>query len=138
MLKFALSLLVSVLANVAFAAPVCPAFPYDLNEEEGVRELRSFGIDEETELTALQATQVLQVAQWMAKNNDEAAPKTTAAAVKYLAEGSEGGDISYLVFKFENVIYVQVVSYPGGNSYGLVFKGSTAIAERTDGDVTCL
>jgi hypothetical protein len=137
MLKFAVAILFSIVAGPAFALQ-CPAFPYDLSEEKGVRELRSFRIDESTSLTALQAKQVLATAEWSAKYNGVPAPTTSAEAVKFLAEGSEGGDIYYLVFRFDSKLYVRVTSYPGGNPYGLVFSGETAIATVQDGDVDCL
>jgi hypothetical protein len=140
MLKSLLVVALLFTAQVASAsAPTCPAFPYDLSEEEGVKELRTLSIDQESKLTALQAEQLIQTAKWYKseyKGSDEQ-PMTAQEAIAYLADSSEGGDILITVFKFEAKVYTIVQAFPGGNPYGLVFKGRTALAERTDGDVTC-
>ena len=117
-----------------FAEPVCD-FPYDLAEEEGVVELKTTVVTETTRLSSLQKSQIIITA----KRYAERAPRTMtiSMAIKDLMENSEGGDLYYKVFKFKNKKYNLVQYYPGGNPYGLVFKGTEIVAERTDGDLNC-
>lgn len=117
-----------------FAEPVCD-FPYDLSEEEGVRDLRTVVVTENTRLTSLQKSQIIITA----RHYSNPAPRTMtiAKAIESLMSNSEGGDLYYRVFKFKNVVYSIVEHYPGGNAYGLVFKGTEIVAERTDGDLNC-
>lgn len=117
-----------------FAEPVCD-FPYDLAEEEGVIELKTTVVDATTRLSKLQESQIIITA----KRYAERAPRTMTIqmALKELMDNSEGGDLYYKVFKFKNKKYNLVQYYPGGNPYGLVFKGTEIVAERTDGDLNC-
>jgi hypothetical protein len=117
-----------------FAEPVCD-FPYDLSEDEGVQEVSWTGIDASSRLSALQKKQIIITA----KRYAERAPRTMtlAMAIDLLSDNSEGGDLSYMVFRFKGKTYNLVQHYPGGNPYGLVFKGTEIVAERTDGDLNC-
>lgn len=117
-----------------FAEPVCD-FPYDLSEEEGVVELQTTVVTETTRLSSLQKSQIIMTA----KRYAERVPRTMtiAMAIESLMSNSEGGDLYYKVFKFKNKKYNLVQYYPGGNPYGLVFKGTEIVAERTDGDLNC-
>ena len=117
-----------------FAEPVCD-FPYDLSEEEGVRDLRTVVVTENTQLTSLQKSQIIKTA---THYTDRAVRNMTIKmAIKSLMSNSEGGDLYYRVFKFKNVVYSIVEHYPGGNAFGLVFKATEIVAERTDGDLNC-
>lgn len=131
----ALFLALTVLFSMnVFAEPVCD-FPYDLSEEEGVRDLRTVVVTENTRLTSLQKSQIIKTA---THYTDRAVRNMTIKmAIKSLMSNSEGGDLYYRVFKFKNTVYTMVEHYPGGNPYGLVFKGTEIVAERTDGDLNC-
>lgn len=129
----------AVAAPKALAAkPACPEFPYDMTEEEGVKQLRHADIYETTRLTPLQGHQMLATAKWYSQMWNEPTLTDAASAVKFLKEGSEGADLYYKVFRYQGVVYTQVLFYPGGNPYGLIFKGRHALAAQTDGDVGCL
>jgi uncharacterized Fe-S cluster-containing radical SAM superfamily enzyme len=133
-MKSLIFVLVALFSMNVFADPVCD-FPYDLSEEEGVRDLRTVVVTENTRLTSLQQTQIIITA----KHYSERVPRTMTikTAIKSLMSNSEGGDLYYRVFKFKNVVYSIVEHYPGGNAFGLVFKGTEIVAERTDGDMNC-
>lgn len=114
------------------ASPVCD-LPYDLAEEEGVVEISTTVITKAAGLSKLQKNQIIATAKrYTGKNR-----VTITAAINDLMENSEGGDLYYKVFKFKNVRYTMVEYYPGGNPYGVVFKGLEAVAHRTDGDLNC-
>jgi len=117
-----------------FAEPVCD-FPYDLSEDEGVRDLRTVVVTDSSRLTSLQKTQIIITAKHYAAR----VPRTMTIdmAIESLRGNSEAGDLYYRVFRFKNTLYTMVEYYPGGNSFGLVFKGTEIVAERTDGDLNC-
>ena len=60
-------------------------------------------------------------------------------AVKTLLEGSEGEEAYVKFFTFKGVKYTTVHSYPGGNSYGPIFKeGSNKLfASNGDDSISC-
>jgi hypothetical protein len=131
-----LMLMISLLFSfTALAAPVCD-FPYDLAEEEGVKELSWVGIDASTRLTALQQKQVIETAKRMSDERVPARP-TLKWAINSLSSNSEGGDITMMIFRFRGSVYTIIQSYPGGNPVGVVYKGLEAVALRSDGDLSC-
>lgn len=134
-LLFVLSLFMSF---SVFANPVCD-FPYDLAEEDGVRELTSMSITKTTRLTRLQKLQVTETARRSLIEAEVQIPARfgITQAIESLSENSEGGDVYLTVFRFKGVVYTIVQYYPGGNPYGYVFKGATVVARRTDGDLLC-
>ncbi len=117
-----------------FAEPVCD-FPYDLSEDEGVTDLRTIVVMPTTRLTSLQKTQIITTAKHYA--NTTPRTMTLPIAIKELMRNSEAGDVYIKIFKFKNTVYSIVEHYPGGNAFGLVFKGTKIVAERTDGDLNC-
>jgi|GEM_PF-6243790 len=133
-MKSLIFVLVALFSMNVFAEPVCD-FPYDLSEEEGVNELRTFVVTKTTRLTSLQKSQIIITA----KHYAQPVPRTMtiAMAIESLMSNSEGGDVYFTLYKFKNTVYSVVEHYPGGNPYGLVFKGTKIVAERTDGDLNC-
>ena len=134
MKAFILGLILTV-SQTTFAKETC-YFPYDLSEEAGVEDLRSFGIKSAEGLTSLQAFQVVTTAN---RRSDAYifATEDLGAAIRTLRADSEAGDLIYSVFRYRGVVYSKVEIFPGGNSFGVIFKGSTVIATQNDGDVTC-
>jgi hypothetical protein len=132
----AITITLALLAVHSAQASEC-RFPYDLSEDEGVIELRSKAIDEKSKLTSLQKHQVIETALAFDEQLDLRSNDDVETAIRMMQEYSEAGDISYIVFEFEGVVYTEVEMYPGGNPFGVIFKGAKAIAQRHDGDIIC-
>ncbi len=60
-------------------------------------------------------------------------------ALDFLQQGSEAGEGYVHSFEFNGVNYESVETYPGGNSYGLIFLSGSAVpvANNGDGDIAC-
>lgn len=134
-LLFVLSLFVSF---SVFANPVCD-FPYDLREEDGVRELSTKQITHSTRFSSLQKLQIIESAKRVLRYNRLTLPRRMSLerAIDELTLDSEGGDAYLNVFRYKGIVYTEIVYYPGGNPYGYVFKGAKVVARRTDGDLLC-
>lgn len=76
-----------------------------------------------------------------ARNSKEEAKKikSTQLAIQYLDDGSEGGEAYIQTFTFKGKKFIEVISYPGGNPYGLIFpeKSTKPLASLNDGDLIC-
>ena len=137
-MKHFMFLIFTLLSFSALATPVCD-FPYDLSEDEGVRELSNVGIDSTTRLTRLQGKQIIESAKRVSQILEIPVPENVDVkwAIDVLSSDSESGDLSMIIFRFRGVVYTLVQYYPGGNPYGYVFKGIEVVARRTDGDLVC-
>lgn len=129
-----IALLMTLAAQMSFAAHNSCSFPYDLSEDDGVQSVRSFSINHKTKLTALQEAQ-LRIMD--ARNPDETSDGTLSGIIDSLKDASEAGDLVYEIFRFEDKVYSIIKIYPGGNPYGVIFQGTKVIAELHDGDVVC-
>lgn len=131
MKKLILTLFV-VMASAAADADEFGCLPYDL---EGVQEISAKEITNESQLTSFQAYQVRETAK--SYPYVELRSEKTQVAINALRDESEGRELNYTVFRYKGQLYTEVVLYPGGNAYGLVFKGNKLFAIQGDGDFAC-
>ncbi len=61
-------------------------------------------------------------------------------AIQFIKEGSEAGEGYYRQFEFNGQKFDALEYYPGGNSYGSIYKHGTVIevAKNGDGDISCV
>lgn len=131
------ALAVLLTAGSTFASSTCPKME-SLSEEDGVKTLRQIFVGAKTKLSSREAAKVLKAARIEAKRIEVTAPKNLNEAIALLADGSEGGDISLSILRHEGTIYTSVISYPGGNPYGIVFKGLRPVMQVSDSDLDCI
>jgi hypothetical protein len=65
--------------------------------------------------------------------------RDSVEAANCLREGSEAGDLSVYDFRVNGRRYTQVMTYPGGNPYGVIFLAETrtVVAFTQDSDIVC-
>ena len=135
----AVTLVISTLAQAASSAP-CRLHDSADDYQDSKRGKWVQQIDD---LSKLEQKRVLITALDMAKQNAEFEEKvvieTPADALKYLKDGSEGGDVYVGAVMADNQVYSVVRYYPGGNPVGLIFRPHTTkvIGEIQDSSVNC-
>ena len=123
-----------MLCQNSFAQNMACELPYDL---EGVQELRSFAVTATSSLTPLQNAQVRATAERWAVQMDYDEYTSFEHSIQAMKGDSEGEELNYTVFRYNGAVFTQVILYPGGNAYGVIFQGKKLLAEQRDGDIIC-
>jgi hypothetical protein len=108
--------------------------PFDL---DGVQKLRSFAVETTTTLSPLQIAQVKATAERWAVQMDYDEYPSFEQSILVMKNDSEGEELNYSVFRYKGEVFTQVVLYPGGNAFGVIFQGHKLLAEQHDGDIIC-
>ena len=92
-------------------------------------------------LSRLTKQQFIITAKYFAKekNKTSGSIHNTQQAVEWLANDSEAADVDVTYYNVNDASVTQVIHYPGGNPYGVIFQtgSKTIVAYNQDGAIVC-